>query len=239
VYSGQIVWRKSQTGVRDARCLQGEVHDFTNIYPEVAMPSSHHCGIVLLGLICVVGLGVSDLYSQSSTFAIRGGVGTDIKLGVGFGIGGAAVWSSGGGTAFEFGADIYLHHLTDPYAEERNGVTVNGEDKEGLTVFAVRANALFNYRPSRKSVYFILGAGFVVAHLTWEENENAPNWTRPYHDEAEATSAGNIVNLGVGIPLSTQFDLRFEAPMLFFYSVAGKASSFAPTATLGLTYRFR
>jgi hypothetical protein len=194
--------------------------------------------LCVLGVACVMALGATSLYSQSTTFAIRGGVGTDIKLGIGFGIGGAAIWGSGGGPAFEFGADIYVHHLTDPYTEERNGVSVNGEDKEGLVVFAVRANALFNYHPSRKSVYFILGAGFVVAHLTWEENENAPNWTRPYHDDAEVTSAGNIVNLGVGIPLASHLDLRIETPMLFFYSAAGKGSSFAPTATVGLAFRF-
>jgi hypothetical protein len=191
---------------------------------------------------------VSVLYGQQSsvrsstlgTFGVRAGVGTDLQLGLGFGVGGSYMWNSGGGgTAFELGADIYYHHSTDSYTDQRGSVTVKGEDKTTLTVFGVRANALFNYNPNEKSVYFIAGFGFVVASLQWEENENAPNWNAPYHDKAEGTSAGNIVNIGIGIPLGRNLDVRLETPMLYFYSAAGKSATFAPTATIGLSYRFK
>ena len=180
---------------------------------------------------------VSVLHPQAQTFGVRGGVGTDIHLGLGFGVGAAYVWNSGGGgSAFELGGDVYYNRTTESYTRD---VAVNGEDKTTLTVFGVRANALFNYHPSRKSVYFIAGFGFVVASLRWEENENAPNWTGPYHDEAEGTSVGNIINLGIGVPLMTNLDVRLETPMLYFYSAYGKSAAFAPTATIGLTYRFK
>jgi len=172
-------------------------------------------------------------------FCVRGGVGTDLQLGLGFGIGAAYIWNfPGRGAAFELGADFYYHHSTDKYTDQRGSVTVTGEDKTTLIVFGVRANALFNYNPNKRNVYFIVGFGFVVASLQWEENENAPNWTAPYHDKADGTSVGNIVNLGVGVPLSTDLDVRLETPMLYFYSAAGKSASFAPTATIGLAYRF-
>jgi hypothetical protein len=177
--------------------------------------------------------------SALEAFSVRGGVGTDLQLGLGFGAGAAYVWGSAlGGTALEVGADIYYHHSTDSYADQRGNVTVKGEDKTTLTVFGVRVNALFHYNPSRKSVYFIAGFGFVVASRRWEENENAPNWIAPYHDEAEGTTAGNIINLGIGVPLGTNLDVRLETPMLYFYGATGKSVAFAPTATIGLTYRF-
>lgn len=171
------------------------------------------------------------------SFGVRGGVGTDIELGLGFGAGAFYVWTSGS-IGFELGADVYYHHSTETYEEER-GVTVNGEDVTTLIIFGVRANGLFNFRPSRRSVYFIAGVGFVVASLEWTRKETAPNWTQPYRDQADGTAVGNIVNLGVGIPLTRQLDIRLEFPMLFLYSSYGNAATFVPTATLGLVYRFR
>lgn len=189
----------------------------------------------------------SVLYCQTETvksstpgvFEVRGGFGTDIQLGLGIGVGGAYLWKpSGEGTVFEFGADFYYHHSTESYTDQRGNVTVKGEDKTTLTVFGVRANTLFNYHPTERSIYFIAGFGFVVASLDWEENENAPNWTAPTHDEVDGSSAGNIINLGIGVPIGTNLDLRIETPMLFFYSTPGKSASFAPTVTIGVTYRF-
>ncbi len=177
--------------------------------------------------------------SSRGSFGIRGGVGTDVNLGLGFGAGFSYLWASGtSSTAFELGADVYYSHTTESYTDQRGSVTVTGEDVTTLLVFGIRGNALFNFRPSRKSVYFIAGIGFVVASVEWEETETAPNWTAPYHDEAEGTSAGNIVNIGVGIPLSRQLDVRLEFPMLFFYGSYGKTATFVPTATLSLAYRF-
>lgn len=189
--------------------------------------------------IVVILQCVPTLFCQQGAFAVRGGVGTDVNLGIGFGGGAAYVWNSyGSGMAFEFGADFYYSHTTDSYTDQRGSVTVKGEDKTTLTVFGVRANTLFNYNAKRKQVYFIAGVGFVVAGMRWEETESAPNWNAPYHDEASGTSVGNIVNLGIGVPLATNCDLRLETPLLFFYSTTGKSTAFAPTATIGLTFRF-
>jgi hypothetical protein len=198
--------------------------------------------IALILSTCIL-MAVSTGSGQSSgssggSFGVRGGVGTDVNLGLGFGAGVFYLWASGT-TAFEFGADVYYSHTTESYTDQRGSVTVNGEDVTTLLVFGIRGNALFNFRPSRKSVYFIAGIGFVVASMQWEETETAPNWTAPYHDEAEGTSAGNIVNIGVGIPLTRQLDVRLEFPMLFFYGSYGKTATFVPTATLSLAYRFR
>lgn len=171
---------------------------------------------------------------------IRAGVGTDIQLGLGVGVGGCYVFSpSESGIAFELGADVYYHSLKEIEDVQRGGVTVHSEEKTTLVVFGVRANGLFNYYPSRRTVYFIAGFGFVVASMEWSEVETAPNWLAPYKDDAEGTSAGNIINLGLGIPLASSLDARVEFPMLYFYSVAGSATAFVPTATISLQYTFR
>jgi hypothetical protein len=199
-------------------------------------------GVLIMMLGCSRDLlcqGNAGRPYEGGTFSVRGGVGTDINLGLGFGAGAAYVWNAfGGGTTFELGADVYYHHLTDSYTDQRGSVTVKGEDKTTLIVFGVRANALFNYGPSRRRVYFIAGFGFVVASLRWEETENAPNWTAPYRDEVKGTTAGSIVNIGIGIPLLTNLDIRVETPLLILYSSAGKSAAFVPTATIGMTFRF-
>ncbi len=162
---------------------------------------------------------------SSGSFLIRGGVGTDITGGLGFGGGLGFVWTpSFSSTGMEFGVDYFFHS-----SEEDNDS--GNKEKTELGIFTGRVNWLWNYDPGQGSVYFITGVGFVVASIDWRED--GPN----YRDSFDATSAGNVINLGGGWQSPAGFGVRIETPLLFFYNT-GSASAFVPTFVLSLVYRF-
>jgi len=171
--------------------------------------------------------------------ALRAGVGTDPNLGLGLGIGGRYAWVSATGPSFEFGADFYYHGSSETKQRQAGGVTVDDKETTTLTVFGVRGNGLFNYSPDKGGVYFIAGFGFVVANVQWEENWTNPSGVNTYHDDLDVTSAGNIINFGIGMAWTSGVEARLETPMLYFYDSGGKAVSFAPTLTLSLLYRLQ
>lgn len=189
-------------------------------------------GFLLFAAVAVIAAASNASAQTSGGLGLRASVGTDVTLGVGVGAGAAYSWVPiEGGTAFEFGADLFYHRSSE---EEQEPVTRYRETTT-LVLFSVRANGLFNYYPQKGGVYFIMGFGFVVANMGWKR-ESISGVLRPTEDE-EAIAPGNIVNLGVGISLSKALDLRLETPMLFFYSTAGGATSFAPTVTVGLVFK--
>lgn len=166
-----------------------------------------------------------------NSFALRGSLGTDIELGLGFGGGVNYIWQSSlGGTAFELGGDIFLHNS--------EGHETDGEDTRwslNLLVFSIRANGLFNYNHRQSGVYFIAGIGFVIASMDYKETYGGRySYWEPY--DLEVVTPGNVVNLGIGFTTGSGLEVRLETPMLFFYSSEG-ASSFVPTATVGVQFR--
>jgi hypothetical protein len=181
--------------------------------------------------------------SSGSGFGARCGIGTDISLGFGFGVGAFYILSPyrNSSTVWDLGTDIYIASVTE---DETDNEGTKFEDKTNLFVFAVRSNGLFNYYPNKTAVYFIAGAGFVLANVSWEENIT---YYAPYvpHTEKwsdDAFSVGNVLNLGVGFTFGSGFETRLETPLLIFYSVPGRgnesANSIAPTFTLSALYRF-
>jgi len=176
-------------------------------------------------------------------FSIRGSVGTDIQLGIGFGGGVSYTWRpSTGGTAFEIGADIFFHKSSGKETEN-NTFGETSEWALNLLVFGVRGNGLFNYYPGETGVFFMAGFGFVVASIDYNEKYYAANYVPGFSYDAsekdfEAVSAGNVINLGLGLTTGSGLELRLETPMLFFYSAEGGMTSFVPTLTIGVQYRF-
>jgi len=179
----------------------------------------------------------------SSGFGARLSIGTDITLGIGFGVGAFYILAPSryGGTNWDLGFDIYYANVTE---EETDSEGTKFEDNTKVVVFALRSNGLFNYHPKRTGVYFVAGAGIVFANIDWEENIT---YYEPYLPHTERWSddvfaVGNVLNLGVGMTFGGGLEARFETPLLIFYSAPGHASrsagSVAPTFTLSLLYRF-
>lgn len=157
---------------------------------------------------------------------VRGAVGTDINLGLGVGGGIAYVWlPAGTPSSYEFGLDFFYHE-----SDEETGT--NLKERTKLMVFAGRANWLWNYSVSRSSVYFITGVGFAVASVEW--SEFTPTATI---NDWDGSSAGNVINLGVGWSSPSGLGVRLETPLIFFYGV-DQSSAFVPTVTFGLNHRF-
>ena len=199
--------------------------------------------IASVALLLIVP-ALSHAQSGRSGVGIRASIGTDIELGLGFGVGVNYMWApSYSGPRFEFGGDFFYHHSKVTEDEVRGVFTEHDVEETRLLLFTVRANGIFNYVPQRGSVFFIAGVGFVVASIEWEEDEtytsSQPGVSQsPNHNEVEGTSAGNVVNLGIGYVFKGGIELRLEAPMLFFYSVPGSAASFVPTDTFSIGYGF-
>jgi len=184
--------------------------------------------------------GESEKPGLPGSFGIRAGIGTDVQLGLGIGIGASYAWfPKTTGMGLEIGADLFYHKSKEEDSDEDYYATYDEETE--LTIFAVRANGLFNYYPSEGRAFFIAGFGFLAASVYWEETQkpkDQPGTSRPY-DDAEGTSAGNIVNLGVGYAFKNGLEFRVETPLLYFYNTSGGASSFAPTITATIQYRFQ
>lgn len=197
-----------------------------------------------IALTFILAVAAIPAFGQGGSVGIRASVGTDIELGIGFGAGASYVWVLyTGGTSLELSGDFFYHHATEKSTEQRGVFIENDEEKTQLVLFGIRANGLFSYYPKRGSVFFIAGFGFVVANIKWEENETytstSPGVTQsPNHNSADVTSAGNIINLGIGYVFKGGLELRLETPMLYFYSVPGKAVAFVPTFTFSVGYRF-
>ena len=183
-------------------------------------------------------------FAQGGNVGVRASVGTDVELGLGFGAGVSYGWVPyTGGTSFELGGDFFYHKASEKSTTQRGVFVEDDEEKTRLIVFGVRANGLFNYYPRRGSVFFIAGFGFVVANIKWEEAETytstSPGVSQaPNYNDIDQTSVGNIINLGIGYVFKGGLELRLETPMLYFYSVPGKAVSFVPTFTFSIGYRF-
>ena len=201
---------------------------------------------ILIAAVSMVLLAPVPSHGQKnrSAVGIRASIGTDVNLGLGFGVGMSYLWvPSYSGPCFEFGGDFFYHHSEVTEDEVRGVFTEHDVEETQLLLFTVRANGIFNYNPQRGSVFFIAGVGFVVASIEWEENEtytsSQPGVSQsPNYNSVEGTSAGNVVNLGIGYVFKGGIELRLETPMLFFYSVPGSAASFVPTATFSVGYRF-
>ncbi len=180
--------------------------------------------------------------SNNSGFGIRGGLGTDITLSIGFGLGAFYVLapSSFSTSNWDFGIDIYYANVSEETVEG----SIRYKDKTELVIFTLRANGLFNYKPHKSGVYFVAGTGLVLGNVSWGEDiiYSAPYYPHTEPWDFSAFSVGNVLNLGIGLTFGGGFETRFETPLLIFYSVPGyggrSASSVVPTFTFNALYRF-
>lgn len=203
-----------------------------NVSPEFIGTNETHPNLTLNDKLNYTGSG----------FGLRFGLGTDITLGFGFGLGAFYVRAPSpySSTNLDIGLDIYYANVSE---DEVDYEGTKFEDNTKLLVFALRANGLFNYHPRKMGVYFVAGAGIVAASVSWKETITyGPiygNVIEPY--SADAFALGNVLNLGVGLTFGSGMEARFETPLLIFYSTPGhgsrSAGSIAPTFTLSVLYR--
>jgi len=73
----------------------------------------------------------------------------------------------------------------------------------------------------------ILGSGFFYASYSYTDDYTYKANGLKYKDSASYGAGGMIADFGLGFRFSRQFDLRFEVPVLVFFSTSGKASAVA------------
>jgi hypothetical protein len=175
---------------------------------------------------------------QTSRYGIRGGLGTDINLGLAFGLGGNFLLA--GSTPLELGGYLFKNHSSETsyeYDHEYNETT-------DIMVFALLSNYLINYTQGHTGSFFTAGAGVGIITLNWEEESPTDESLGELlpgggsRQDASGTAAGFIFSLGWGMAFSEVMDFRVEAPIIVVTDTPGEASSIAPTFIATLGYAF-
>ena len=196
---------------------------------------------ICLILSCVVSGTAGAESAEPSGLGFRGSLGTDVELGIGYGVGGSyLIDRPDSPNMVEIGVDFYYHNSSETTDE-----TVHTYEEEiWLTVFAARINLLMDYEPFREGTYFILGIGLASVAVEWEERSDTDTSLGPYLDgggsmqSAEGTIAAAVLNFGVGRNFANALEGRVELPILVAFDDVGDAASVMPTITVSLGKRF-
>jgi opacity protein-like surface antigen len=186
---------------------------------------------------CFLAAGNADGQS-TPRIGIRGGVGTDINLGLAYGVG--INYAVGVRNPVELGVVLFGGRFKEDTEE---GSHVYNE-KTDLMVYGMMANYLLGYAPGQRSLYFVAGVGVAGISAEWEERSDTDDSLGPplpgggSMTSEDGTAAGTVLNLGIGANLSDRFDMRVELPTIVTFAPPGGASSVVPTliATLGLRF---
>jgi len=179
----------------------------------------------------------SCFYGQTheGSFGIRGGIGTDINGGLGYGLGINFLFPN---SYFELGAVLFGS------SSEETTVDYNTyNEKTDLVVFGIMGNYLFGYKYKQPGFYGIIGFGFAAISVDWEESSpddislGTPLPDGGSKQSASGTGGGTIINAGVGYSFG-QLSLRGEVPVIISFSDYGEASSVIPTIMITLGYNF-
>lgn len=200
-------------------------------------------GIYTICLIFLYALAAQAAWAEEKKEAgqlgIYAGAGTDISLGLGYGIKGSYLIASGQGSAYEIGPEFFYAKGSETSSE---GIHEYKETTE-VTVFGVLANYLAGYRAFEDSTYFIVGLGFFSVNVSWEES--SPTDTSlgtplgsGSSQSADGSGFGTIVNFGIGHLFKSGLDIRLELPILVISNPAGNASAIAPAITIMAGLRF-
>ena len=179
----------------------------------------------------------SKLFSQvnTGTFGIRGGVGTDINLGIAYGLGLNYTFPT---SNFELTFLFFKSH-----SEETSTDYFTYTDKTDLVVFGVLGNYLIGYQNKVPGLYGIVGFGFSAVSVDWEETSRGdislgtPLAGGGSKMSASGTNGGSVINAGVGYSFG-QLNLRGEFPVIIIFSQTGDAATVAPTFIVTLGYYF-
>lgn len=167
---------------------------------------------------------------------IRGGVGTDINLGLAYGVG--LNYAVGARNPVELGVMLF----GGSFKEESSEGSHSYNEKTDLLVYGMMANYLLGHSPDRRGLYFVAGVGVAGVSASWEERSatdvslGTPLPGGGSMQSEDGTGAGTVLNLGFGAYVSNRVDMRVELPTIVTFAPPGGASSVVPTliATLGL-----
>ncbi|MBU0982401.1 MAG: hypothetical protein KKA42_00910 [candidate division Zixibacteria bacterium] len=193
-----------------------------------------------LTLIGILVLGTTPVFAQTSPkIGVRAGVGTDVNLGLAYGVGGNYLITRPNNSV-ELGIVLFGGSF-----EESTDESIHTYDETtDVFVFGIMANYLIGYQPDQSGTFFVAGFGFASMSVEWEERSatdgslGTPLPGGGSMQSADGSSAGTLFNLGVGQSFTGGFDLRLEVPVIVSFSAPGESSSVIPTVIATAGYRF-
>jgi hypothetical protein len=199
--------------------------------------------LLMITLLCMAAIGLlcasASSAGQSPRIGIRGGVGTDVNLGLAYGAG-VNFLLDAGGNAVELGVVLFGGSFDET---SNNGYNTYDETTD-IFVFGLMANYLINYAPRESGLFFVVGMGLGAISVAWEETSatdtslGTPLPGGGSMQSVEGSTAGTIFNLGIGGSFKNGIDIRAELPVILAFDAPGDASSVIPTATATIGYRF-
>ncbi len=195
--------------------------------------------LVFIMFVCPLTVFSSEL----PKIGVRGGIGTDINLGLAFG-GGVNYILDIGDSPLELGVLVFYSHWSETSYEGIYDYEYN--ETSDVLVFGMLANYLFGYKLGTPGMFLLAGFGLGVMNVNWEEwspddtslGEPPPGGGSGSMQEAGGTGAGSVFNLGGGIAFSNGADVRLEIPVILVFGEYGEASSVVPTFTITAGMRF-
>ena len=172
---------------------------------------------------------------DNGSFSIRGGLGTDINggLGYGFGLGYKFPYSN-----FELTAVLFAHS-SEETSEDFHTYT----ETTDLFVYGIMGNYLIGYRDKMPGWFGVVGIGFAAISVDWEESSptdeslGTPLPGGGSKQSESGTGGGSVINAGFGYSFGN-LSLRAEFPVIFAFSPPGGATGVIPTFIAMLSYTF-
>lgn len=184
-----------------------------------------------LSLMVLVANGQAD---QIGTFGIRGGIGTDISLGISYG--------AGFNYRLQENMELGLVLFGGKFSETSNNGFNDYDETTNIFAIAAQANWLFNHRPNETKPFFIAGTGLASISYKWEERSatdtslGTPLPGGGSMQSEEGSTGGIIFNIGAGMTFASPFDLRFEMPIMIPFGIENVGV--VPLFMLTAGYRF-
>lgn len=170
---------------------------------------------------------------------IRGGIGTDINLGLAYGLGGNFVIGFP-----ENSLELGVLFFGGSFEEKTDEGIHTYEEKTDLIVFGLVANYLLGYTLRQPGLFLVTGIGLASINVEWEERSatdvslGTPLPGGGSMQSEDGTAGGTVFNLGIGRSFSSGLDIRAELPVIVTFAPPGGASSVVPTLIATLGYRF-
>ncbi len=200
------------------------------------MQKSLWCTITVMMILLITTTVIGQ---TTPKIGIRGGVGTDINLGLAYGLGGNYLMIYPN-NCLELGVLIF----GGSFEEKSDEGFHTYEEKTSITLFGFMANYLIGYAPLQRGRFFIAGVGLANINVEWEEKSETDESLGTFlpgggsMQSEEGSTGGMVFNLGIGNGFSSGWDIRVELPVIMTFSAPGEAAGVVPTLIVTLGYRF-
>jgi len=196
--------------------------------------------IPAMTILLLVIAALSPAQAQTDPrIGLRAGVGTDINLGIAYGLG-ANYLLDLQQNAIELGVVFFGGSFDETTDEGFNTY----EETTDIVVFGLLANYLIRYTPDTPGTFYVAGIGLASVSVEWEERSNTdsslgtplPGGGSMQSDDG--SGGGTVFNLGIGRTFSKGIDVRLEMPVIVSFSSPEDASSVIPTLIVTAGIRF-